>query len=73
MLVGKIGQPLCLMLKQSPLIDELCIHDVLATAGFASELNYVDTNCKVTSFTGKENLETALKVQFSQFIYILKH
>lgn len=70
MVTGKIGQPLCLMLKQSPLIDELCIHDVAPTGGFASELNYVDTNCKVTSFTGRENLEPALKVLTIVFISI---
>lgn len=50
------------MLKQSPLIDELCVHDVQPTSGFAAELNHVDTNCKVTAFTGVENLEHALKV-----------
>ncbi|CAH1119185.1 unnamed protein product [Phaedon cochleariae] len=58
---GKIGQPLCLMLKQSPLIDELSVHDITPTNGFALELNHIDTNCKVTSFTGKDNLYSALK------------
>lgn len=61
-LIGKIGQPLCLMLKQCPLIDELCMHDVKATSGFALELNHVDTDCKATAFTGRENLAQALEV-----------
>lgn len=50
------------MLKQCPLIDELCMHDVKLTGGFALELNHVDTDCKATAFTGKENLAQALEV-----------
>ncbi|KAJ8964721.1 hypothetical protein NQ314_004686 [Rhamnusium bicolor] len=57
---GKIGQSLCLMLKQSPLIDVLCLHDIKPTSGFAMELTHVDTNCKITAFTGKDNLLPAL-------------
>nr|CAH7765789.1 unnamed protein product [Callosobruchus chinensis] len=34
------------MLKQSPLIEELCVHDIKPTGGFALELNHVDTNCR---------------------------
>lgn len=55
------------MLKQSPLIDELCVHDILPTAGFVSELNLIDTNCKTIGYTGTENLEIALKVSFNWF------
>ncbi|XP_023012486.1 malate dehydrogenase, mitochondrial isoform X2 [Leptinotarsa decemlineata] len=49
------------MLKQSPLIDELCVHDVHPTSGFAMELNHIDTNCRVSAFTGKDNYASALK------------
>ncbi|CAH1977094.1 unnamed protein product [Acanthoscelides obtectus] len=66
---GKVGQPLCLMLKQSSLIEELCVHDIVPTGGFASELNYVDTNCKVTAFTGNDNLANAL--QDSKIVVLL--
>lgn len=59
--IGKVGQPLCLMLKQSPLIDELCIHDLTSTSGLALELNHIDTKCKVSAFTGKDNLQLALQ------------
>ncbi|KAH1009543.1 hypothetical protein HUJ04_001882 [Dendroctonus ponderosae] len=58
---GKIGQPLCLMLKQSPLIDELCIHDLKPTTGLGLELNHIDTKCKVSAFSGKDNLQLALQ------------
>lgn len=49
------------MLKQSPLIDELCIHDLTSTSGLALELNHIDTKCKVSAFTGKDNLQLALQ------------
>lgn len=49
------------MLKQSPLIDELCIHDLKPTTGLGLELNHIDTKCKVSAFTGKDNLQLALQ------------
>ncbi|CAH2000497.1 unnamed protein product [Acanthoscelides obtectus] len=57
---GKMGKPLCLMLKQSLMIDELSMHDV-KTTGDALELNNIDTSCKVTAYSGKSNLPPALK------------
>ncbi|XP_056633206.1 uncharacterized protein LOC130442826 [Diorhabda sublineata] len=66
---GNIGQPLCLLLKQSPLLDELCIHDMVPTAGLAGELNHVDTNCKVVAYTGKECYQQAL--QNSKLVVVL--
>uniref|UniRef100_A0A6P7F7D2 Malate dehydrogenase, mitochondrial n=1 Tax=Diabrotica virgifera virgifera TaxID=50390 RepID=A0A6P7F7D2_DIAVI len=57
---GKVAQPLCLLLKQSPLIDELCIHDIGHTAALAAELNHVDTNCKVVAFSGTSEYGKAL-------------
>ncbi|XP_057670565.1 uncharacterized protein LOC130902438 [Diorhabda carinulata] len=68
-LAGNIGQPLCLLLKQSPLLDELCIHDMVPTAGLAGELNHVDTNCKVVAYTGKECYQQAL--QNSKLVVVL--
>ncbi|KAL1497759.1 hypothetical protein ABEB36_008662 [Hypothenemus hampei] len=66
---GKIGQPLCLMLKQSPLIDELCIHDIKPISGLGLELNHIDTKCKVSTHSGKDNLPLAL--QNSQVVVIV--
>nr|CAI5841057.1 unnamed protein product [Callosobruchus analis] len=48
------------MLKQSPIIDELCMHDIKKT-NQALELNNIDTNCRVTAFSGKSELPFALK------------
>lgn len=50
------------MLKQSPLIDELCVYDVLPTCGFALELAHVDTKCKVSAYSGSETINMALQV-----------
>ncbi|CAH2010566.1 unnamed protein product [Acanthoscelides obtectus] len=62
---GKIGKPLCLMLKQSLMIDELSMHDV-KTTGDALELNNIDTSCKVTAYSGKSNLPPALKEEIEK-------
>nr|CAD7200432.1 unnamed protein product [Timema douglasi] len=58
---GQVGQPLSLMLKQSPLIHELALYDVEGTLGVAADISQVDTGCKVCSFTGPEELDAALK------------
>lgn len=56
---GRIGKPLSLMLKQSPLIDELALYDVRPTCDFALELGHIDTNCKVSAFTGPDGIVPA--------------
>lgn len=57
---GNVGQPLCLMLKQSPLIEELAIFDSIGIKGFGAELAYVDTTCKVSTYSGADHLSEAL-------------
>lgn len=58
---GGIGQPLSLLLKQSPLITELSLYDIVHTPGVAADLSHIDTRSKVVGFNGPENLEKALK------------
>lgn len=58
--MGNTGKPLALMLKQSPLIDELCIYDIKPVNSFVHELGHIDTMCKITGYTGKLNLDKAL-------------
>lgn len=58
---GGIGQPLSLLLKQSPLVTELSLYDIVHTPGVAADLSHIDTPAKVQGFNGAENLETALK------------
>jgi malate dehydrogenase len=58
--VGGIGQPLSLLLKNSPLIGELSLYDVANTAGVACDLSHISTAAKVKGYTGPAQLQEAL-------------
>lgn len=58
---GGIGQPLSLLLKQSPLVTQLSLYDIVHTPGVAADLSHIDTAAKVEGFNAPENLEKALK------------
>ncbi|CAO1392162.1 unnamed protein product [Diamesa hyperborea] len=58
---GGIGQPLSLLLKNSPLVTELSLYDIVHTPGVAADLSHIDTASSVIGFNGPENLEKALK------------
>jgi malate dehydrogenase len=47
---GGIGQPLSLLLKLSPLVDELALYDVVNTPGVAKDLSHISTRAKVTGY-----------------------
>ncbi|KAK3826149.1 MAG: malate dehydrogenase [Benniella sp.] len=58
---GGIGQPLSLLLKQSPRISHLSLYDIVNTPGVAADLSHINTNSKVTGHVPKENgLKAAL-------------
>ncbi|KAL8737944.1 MAG: hypothetical protein Q9181_001207 [Wetmoreana brouardii] len=40
---GGIGQPLSLLLKASPLIDELSLFDVVGTPGVTADLSHISS------------------------------
>lgn len=58
---GGIGQPLSLLLKNSPLITQLHLYDIAHTVGVAADLSHIDTQAVVRGFNGAENLDEALK------------
>lgn len=58
---GGIGQPLSLLLKQSPLVTQLHLYDIVHTPGVASDLSHIDTPAVVRGFNGADNLDAALK------------
>lgn len=58
---GGIGQPLSLLLKQSPLVSELSLYDIVNTPGVAADLSHIDTPAKVKAYTGPEQLKDSLK------------
>lgn len=73
---GGIGQPLSLLLKQSPLVTQLSLYDIVHTPGVAADLSHIDTPARVQGFNGPENLDKALKGQLIYvrcFVYIRYH
>lgn len=58
---GGIGQPLSLLLKNSPLIDHLSLYDVQNTKGVGADLSHIETKCKVSAFVGPDQLLDSLK------------
>jgi malate dehydrogenase len=44
---GGIGQPLSLLLKQSPLVTELSLYDIVHTPGVAADLSHIESPAKV--------------------------
>uniref|UniRef100_A0A1B6CWZ2 Malate dehydrogenase, mitochondrial n=1 Tax=Clastoptera arizonana TaxID=38151 RepID=A0A1B6CWZ2_9HEMI len=58
---GGIGQPLSLLLKQSPLVSELSLYDIAHSLGVAADLSHCDNNAKVTGYNGPEQLRDALQ------------
>lgn len=49
-----------MLLKNSPLVTELSLYDIVHTPGVAADLSHIDTISKVVGFNGPENLEKAL-------------
>ncbi|KAL1980582.1 hypothetical protein VTN96DRAFT_3950 [Rasamsonia emersonii] len=47
---GGIGQPLSLLLKASPLVDELALYDVVNTPGVATDLSHISSIAKVSGY-----------------------
>uniref|UniRef100_A0A2C9JIA1 Malate dehydrogenase n=1 Tax=Biomphalaria glabrata TaxID=6526 RepID=A0A2C9JIA1_BIOGL len=58
---GGIGQPLSLLLKQSPLITQLALYDIAHTPGVAADLSHIETRPKVTGYLGSDQLADAVK------------
>lgn len=58
---GGIGQPLSLLLKQSPLISKLALYDVVNTPGVAADLSHCNTPAQVTGVVGQGKAGEALK------------
>jgi len=52
---GGIGQPLSLLLKACPLIDELALYDVVNTPGVAADLSHISSRAKITAYLPKDD------------------
>lgn len=56
---GGIGQPLSLLLKNSPLVSSLACYDIVNARGVAADLSHICTPAKVTAFL-KDDIRQAL-------------
>jgi len=45
---GGIGQPMSLLLKQTPSITKLALYDIANTPGVAADLSHIDTAAQVS-------------------------
>ncbi|EZF86480.1 hypothetical protein H110_02686 [Trichophyton rubrum MR1448] len=58
---GGIGQPLSLLLKICPLVDELVLYDVVNSPGVTADLSHISTAAKTSGYLPKdEGLKNAL-------------
>ncbi|KAK4010862.1 malate dehydrogenase, mitochondrial [Daphnia magna] len=58
---GGIGQPLSLLLKQSPLVSQLNLYDIVHTPGVAADLSHINSKAKVQGFVGPDQLKSSLE------------
>lgn len=58
---GGIGQPLSLLLKNSPLVTQLSLYDIVHTPGVAADLSHINSPAKVAGFVGPDQLADSLK------------
>merc|ERR1712071_671676 len=58
---GGIGQPLSLLLKQSPLVTQLNLYDIVHTLGVAADLSHINSPAKVQGFVGPDQLKASLE------------
>ena len=63
---GGIGQPLSLLLKQSPLVTQLNLYDIVHTLGVAADLSHINSPAKVQGFVGPDQLKV---LQFLNSIF----
>ncbi|KAK6841627.1 malate dehydrogenase [Apiospora arundinis] len=52
---GGIGQPLSLLMKLCPLVDELALYDVVNTPGVAADLSHISSTAKITGYLPKDD------------------
>ncbi|EYE97281.1 malate dehydrogenase [Aspergillus ruber CBS 135680] len=58
---GGIGQPLSLLLKACPLVDELALYDVVNTPGVTADLSHISSVAKISGYLPKDDgLKNAL-------------
>ena len=59
-ITGGVGQPLSLLLKCNPLIDQLALYDIKGATGVAADLSHINTKARVMGHSPPEGLQSAL-------------
>mmetsp|Transcript_15175 Transcript_15175/g.18772 ORF Transcript_15175/g.18772 Transcript_15175/m.18772 type:complete len:336 (+) Transcript_15175:98-1105(+) len=57
---GGIGQPLSLLLKNSPFVGDLSLYDLVGTPGVAADLGHINSEGDVKGFMGNDQINKAL-------------
>jgi len=57
---GGIGQPMSLLIKQSPLVSHLSLYDIAHTPGVAADLSHINSRAVVTGHMGPGQLDACL-------------
>ena len=58
---GGIGQPLSLLLKNSPFVSKLTLYDIAHTPGVAADLSHICTKSQTQGFLGPDQLHNCLE------------
>lgn len=57
---GGIGQPLSLLCKLNPQVDEVAVYDIAHAKGVAADLSHINTKAKVKGYVGADEIGEAL-------------
>mmetsp|Transcript_4564 Transcript_4564/g.5651 ORF Transcript_4564/g.5651 Transcript_4564/m.5651 type:complete len:171 (+) Transcript_4564:133-645(+) len=57
---GGIGQPLSLLLKNSPVVGDLSLYDIVGTPGVAADVGHINSEGSATGYVGQEQIHDAL-------------
>lgn len=68
---GGIGQPLSLLLKNSPLVTQLSLYDIVHTPGVAADLSHINSPAKVTGFVGPDQLAVSAIRLITVMFYVI--
>lgn len=59
---GGIGQPLSMLLKNSSLVTQLSLYDIVHTPGVAADLSHIESPAKVTGYVGPDQLAVSIQL-----------
>lgn len=61
---GGIGQSMSMLLKLSPMVNELNLFDIRDTPGVAADLSHIETPAKVVGYHGLGSIKDAFRSKY---------